>query len=500
MSNPLPQAIAPLPHKPIAEATMEEKKAFADSASGSSDDPKIDIDDPEKGARIKTVPAEGSIMESGEIVYRTMSWQKCCALLLCEYVCLAILAFPSAFATLGMAGGLLATFFFGLVTLYTSVTLWKYCLRHPDALHIADIGAHIFGRGNATRARIAYELTAAALCINNIMIMGLHTLTGSKIINTLAAHPTCSVGLSIAVAGICIIMTLPRKLDHVAWMGVASAASMFISILLVLIFSGIQGKHPANATEENYTITITAFAPKGTTFVQGFNAMLNIIFTWVGQCLYPSMIAELRDPREFGKALYVVTAVEFVLFSVVGITVYALTGQFAGAPAVITLKPVFKKIAFAFVFPTTVIIGVLYASVVAKYVFARLFIGSRHYNNHTVLGWVAWSSIVAVTWVIGWIIGEGVPFFGDLLSLMSALFDGWFGALFWAVAYAEVNHGQLWVGQGLNRKAQTVLNVVIFFSGLFIFGPGLYTSVQAIINSYSLGYVKSPFTCANNGL
>ncbi|KAK0524054.1 hypothetical protein OC835_006050 [Tilletia horrida] len=503
MSNPLPQAVAPLPHKPLAEAASDEKKAIAeDSASGSFDDPKANaLDDPEKGARIKTVPAEGSIQEGGEIIYRSMSWQKCCALLLCEYVCLAILAFPSAFATLGMAGGLMATFFFGLVTLYTSVTLWKYCLRHPDALHIADIGAHIFGRGNATRAKIAYELTAAALCINNIMIMGLHTLTGSKIINTLAAHPTCSVGLSIAVAGLCIIATLPRKLDHVALMGVVSAASMFISILLVLIFSGVQGKHPANAKDpENVIITITAFAPPGVTFYQGFNAMLNIIFTWVGQCLYPSMIAELKDPRDFGKALYVVTAVEFLLFSVVGITVYALTGQNAGAPAVVTLKPVFKKIAFSFVFPTTVIIGVLYASVVSKYIFARIFVGSRHYNNHTAVGWSAWTAIVVVTWIIGWIIGEGIPFFGDLLSLMSALFDGWFGCIFWAVAYAEINHGQLWVGQGLNRKVQTVLNVIIFAAGIFIFGPGLYTSVQAIIDSYSLGYIKSPFTCASNAL
>ncbi|KAK0542061.1 hypothetical protein OC846_006857, partial [Tilletia horrida] len=467
--NPLPQTIPPVGHQQLADLDADEKHSL-EAKHGIL----IDGSDPEKGTNVKTVPAEGSILESGEIVYKSMSWQKCTIILLTEYVCLAILAFPSAFATLGMAGGLFATFFFGLVTLYTSIVLWKYCLRHPDALHIADIGAQIFGRGNPVRARIAYELTAAALCINNIMIMGFHTLTGSKIINTLAAHPTCSVGLSIAVAGICIIATLPRKLDQLSIMGIISAVSMLISILLVLIFSGVQGHHPANAKDlVAKPIVITAWAPEGTTFVQGFNAMLNIIFTWVGQIMYPSFIAELKDPRDFGKALYVTTAVEFLLFSVVGITVYAYSGQYSGAPAVVTLKPVFKKIAFAFVFPTTVIIGVLYASVVSKYVFARIFVGTRHYNNHTVLGWSAWTGIVTVTWVLGWIIGEAVPFFGDLLSLMSALFDGWFGAIFWAAAYAEINHGQLWVGQGISRKLQTILNVIIFASGVFIFGPGL---------------------------
>ncbi|KAL9933473.1 hypothetical protein V8E36_007649 [Tilletia maclaganii] len=494
VSQPLPQAVAPVPHKPLSEATEKEKKILSDGAS--------DDTDPEKGPHVKTVPAEGSILETGEIVYRSMSWQKCTALLLCEYVCLAILAFPAAFATLGMAGGLLATFFFGLVTLYTSIQLWKYCLRHPDALHIADIGAHLFGRGNPTRARIAYELTAVGLCINNIMIMGFHTLTGSKIINTLAAQPACSVGLSAAIAGLSVILTLPRKLDHVAIMGVLSAGFMLLSILLVLIFSGIQGKHPATAPDpETVIIKITAFAPKGTTFVQGFSAMLNIIFTWVGQCLYPSMIAELKDPNDFGKALYITTAVEFLLFGIVGIVGYAYAGQYAGAPAVVTLKPVFKKIAFSFVMVPTVVIGVLYGSIVSKYIYARIFVGTKHYNHHTVVGWASWAAIVTVTWVLGWIIGEAVPFFGDLLGLMSALFDGYFGAIFWAIVYAEINHGQLWVGQGLSRRSQTILNVIIFAAGVFISGPGLYTSVQSIINSYAAaGYSRTPFTCASNAV
>ncbi|KAK0542294.1 hypothetical protein OC846_006778 [Tilletia horrida] len=492
MSGPLPHTVAPAPHKPVAEdLSISDEKTLGGK-------PGLKKEDSEDGPHVKTVPAEGSILESGEIIYRTMSWQKATCLLLCEYVCLAILAFPSAYSKLGMAGGLIATFFFGLVTLYTSRTLWQYCLRHPSSLHIADIAAHIFGRGNATRARIAYELTAIALCINNIMII---TLTGSEIINTLASKPACSVGLSIAVTVLCIIGTLPRKLDQVAILGIVSAASMFVSIVLVLIFSGIQGKHPANAPDpENVKITIHAFAPPGTTFVQGFNAMLQIVFTWVGQIMYPSFIAEMKEPRDFGKALYVVTAVEFVLFSVVGATVYGLTGENAGAPAVVTLKPVYKKIAFSFVFPVTVIIGVLYASVVAKYIFGRIFAGTRHFNNHTLLGWAGWVGIVASTWLLGWIIGEAVPFFGDLLSLMSALFDGWFGLLFWAVSFAQIHDGQLWVGQGLRRKSETIFNILIAAAGLFIFGPGLYTSVQAIIDSYAAGTVGHPFTCADNAI
>lgn len=99
--------------------------------------------------------------------------------------------------------------------------------------------------------------------------------------------------------------------------------------------------------------------------------------------MYPTFIAEMKDPREFPKALYAVTVAEFILFSVAGIVVYRYTGQYTTAPAVGTLRPVFKKIAFAFVLPTTIIIGVLYASVVAKYLFGRIFMGTK--VSHLVL-------------------------------------------------------------------------------------------------------------------
>lgn len=39
-----------------------------------------------------------------------------------EYVCLAIMSFPWAFKTLGMAGGILSTLGLGLFALYTSLT------------------------------------------------------------------------------------------------------------------------------------------------------------------------------------------------------------------------------------------------------------------------------------------------------------------------------------------------------------------------------------------
>lgn len=48
-----------------------------------------------------------------------------------EYVVLAILAFPWSYSILGMAGGIITTMIVAACTLYTSLILWRYCMRHP---------------------------------------------------------------------------------------------------------------------------------------------------------------------------------------------------------------------------------------------------------------------------------------------------------------------------------------------------------------------------------
>lgn len=89
----------------------------------------------------------------------------------------------------------------------------------------------------------------------------------------------------------------------------------------------------------------------------------------------------------------------------------------------------YKKIAFCFAIPTILFLGALYSSVTTRFVFFRLFKDSKHKYSNTVLGWSTWIGIAATTWTAAFIIAEIIPFFSDMLSLMSSLFDGWFGGM-----------------------------------------------------------------------
>lgn len=87
-----------------------------------------------------------------------------------------------------------------------------------------------------------------------------------------------------------------------------------------MIFAGIQGE-PAGYVS-GAVVTASPWSPPGTTFVAGFNAILNIsestpppcmydfgktlitlslfflAYTFIGQICYPSFIAEMKNPED----------------------------------------------------------------------------------------------------------------------------------------------------------------------------------------------------------
>lgn len=273
---------------------------------------------------------------------------------------------------------------------------------------------------------------------------------------------------------------------------------MGISILLFLVFAGIE-KAPLYGYNGNYPtdglVKTNAFPLPGTTWVACMNAVLNITFLWVPQILFPTFIAEMEKPQDFPKALAVLTVISAILFIVPPAIGYRYLGQYATAPAFGSLGVVsYKKASFGFVIVPTLIIGVIYANVTAKFIYTRVLGTSRHTHSHTVVGWGVWAIIMVGIYLVAFVFAEVIPSMGDFLSLLSATFDSFFGFIYFAIAYWQLNRGSLF--KGLGRSINTVFNIFIFIVGLFVLGPGLYAAVKAIIADYS-GSITPAFTCAN---
>jgi hypothetical protein len=123
-----------------------------------------------------------------EIQLRTMSWQKCAALLSGDQVCLAIMAQSWSLSVLGWVPGIITMVVSGILFYITSLTMHSYIMRNPSIRDIADFGYYAFGK-----SRVAYYFGAFMLIANNVMLIGFHVLTGAKIINTLSDHSMCTV-------------------------------------------------------------------------------------------------------------------------------------------------------------------------------------------------------------------------------------------------------------------------------------------------------------------
>ncbi|WEW55844.1 hypothetical protein PRK78_001277 [Emydomyces testavorans] len=251
---------------------------------------------------------------------------------------------------------------------------------------------------------------------------------------------------------------------------------------------------------------VLAFPAKGTTFVAAMSAFLNISYTFIGQIMLPSFIAEMKEPKDFYKSLWAVTIAEVAVFSIFGAVVYACTGnQYVTPLAFASISSdSAKKMAFTLMVPTLIFLGVLYSCVSARFIFFRLFEGTRHKDTHTITGWLSWAGILAGTWSAAFLVAETIPFFSDLLSIMSSLFDSFFGFIFWGVAYMRIQvireTKRLNATRSVGGWIGYIFSWILIGIGLFFLGPGTYASIQSLLLNYKNGNTRSPFSCADNGL
>lgn len=91
-----------------------------------------------------------------------------------------------------------------------------------------------------------------------------------------------------------------------------------------------------------------------------------------------------------------------------------------------------------------------------------------------------------------------------VLSLMSSLFDSFFGFIFWGVAYFRMRKvdGSLALlkERSIVGYLMAAMNVIVIIIGFFFLTAGTYVSVQSIIDEFESGLVGSAFTCASNGV
>ncbi|KAL4891198.1 transmembrane amino acid transporter protein-domain-containing protein [Aspergillus ambiguus] len=414
--------------------------------------------------------------ETGEVKYRVMKWWHAGMLMAAENVSLGVLSLPSAVATLGIVPTLFIILGISGIAWYTGYVMGQFKLRYPQVHSMGDAGELLMGRFGRELLYVGQLLLLIFLCSS-------HVLTFTITFNTITNHGTCTIVFGVVGMILSFLCNLPRTMNKVYIMAIASCTSIVVATLVTMIAIGVQAP---DYVQKDITTDVS--------FQDAFLAVTNIVFAYIAHVAFFGFLSEMEDPREFPKSLAMLQIGDTSLYIVVAFVIYCYAGPDVASPALSSAGPVMKKVAYGLAIPTVIIAGVIFGHVACKYIYVRIFRGdgSHHMHQRSVLAIGSWIGIALAVWVIAWVIAESIPVFNELLSLICALFGSWFSFGLPAMFWFYMNKG-LWFSS-VKKTLLTILNLIILGIAFAICGLGLYVSGDAINKSSA----TASWTCANN--
>ncbi|KAH8430900.1 uncharacterized protein LDX57_008564 [Aspergillus melleus] len=412
--------------------------------------------------------------EYAEVKYKVLSWWQCGFMMVAETVSLGILSLPAVVAALGLVPAIILIIGIGALATYTGYVIGQFRERYPHIQSMADAGEVLLGA-------VGREIMGTGQLLLLVFIMASHILTFTVAMNSITDHGTCSIVFGVISMVVSYVLCLPRTATKLSYLSVASFVSIFSAVIIAMVGVGVNKPWdgPIHATVD-------------TSLYKAFLAVCNIVFSFAGNVAFFGFISELKDPKEYPKALALLQTTDTTLYVVVAVVIYIYAGDDVTSPALGSASPIVRKVAYGIALPTIIIGGVVVGHLVCKYVYVRIFRNSDRMHKKDLVATGSWVLLSLALWVIAWIIAEAIPVFSNLLSLVASLFASWFtfgaSGFFWLF----LNKGRYF--SSLSKILLTILNLIIIGIAACVCGLGLYVSGKALHDNPS----SASFSCANN--
>ncbi|KAG9232329.1 amino acid transporter-like protein [Amylocarpus encephaloides] len=416
--------------------------------------------------------------------FNRLGWKRLTVVLIVEAIALGALSIPGAFATLGMVAGVILTVGLGLVAIYTSYVIGQVKLAFPRVAHYADAGRLMMGR-------FGYELIGAMFVLQLTFLVGSHCLTGTIAFLNLTDNGTCSLVFSVVSAIILLFLAVPPSFADVAILGYIDFVSIMIAIGVTIISTIVIASGSAGGISQ---VNWSAWPKDSLTFAEAFIAITNIVFAYSFAVCQLSFMDEMHTPVDFVKSIWALGLIEIFIYTVTGALIYAFVGQDVSSPALLSAGYLMAKVAFGIALPVIFISGSINCTVVARYIHGRIYRDSVVRFINTKKGWITWLALITFITIIAWVIAEAIPFFSDLLSIMSALFSSGFTFYFPATMWFMLIKKGKWYAK--ENLFLSIVNAIVFIIGIVILVAGTYAAIVDIMDQYKRDAVRGAFTCA----
>lgn len=232
------------------------------------------------------------------------------------------------------------------------------------------------------------------------------------------------------------------------------------------------------------------------TFTVGITAVVNIFMSGTGPIAFQPVIAEMRKPQDYKKALYVSLGIVTASYLTFSLVVYRYCGQWVASPSLGSAGPLLKKVSYGVAMIGLLITSCLYIHLSAKTVFVRVLRNSVHLQKNSFTHWSIWIGTTLSLSIIAFILASAIPIFNFLLALAGSLT---FAPLAMALP------GVLWLYDHKHYRKGSFLQIIAYWLhwgmillAAFLCVGGTYGVVQQIIEAYRSGEILSAFSCADN--
>ncbi|KAI7372938.1 amino acid transporter, partial [Hortaea werneckii] len=205
-------------------------------------------------------------------------------------------------------------------------------------------------------------------------------------------------------------------------------------------------------------------------FAAGMVATCTIFVSSAGTSAFLPVISEMKNPRDFRKALFLCMSLVTAAYLAFSLVVYKWCGQWVASPSLGSAGQTVKMVAYG--------------------------VGLVGLIEDTITHWVTWLGLTFGLGALSFVLAMAVPIFQYLIALTGSIcfaplaisLPGWL----WIYDHKS------WYKGSAFQQAAFWFHAFLIPLGLFILVGGTYGVVEEIIQAYADGTIGSAFSCADN--
>jgi hypothetical protein len=136
-----------------------------------------------------------------------------------------------------------------------------------------------------------------------------------------------------------------------------------------------------------------------------------IFVSSAGTSAFLPVISEMKNPRDYNKAVYACMGLVQASYLTFGLVVYRWCGQWVANPSLGSAGPTMKKVAFGIGLIGLIVSACIYLHVASKYLFVRILRDSPHLQKNSLIHWGTWLGLTVSLGTLAFIIAEAIPIF-----------------------------------------------------------------------------------------